>query len=434
MISAAERERAQLSQDYNKALSTFDALKKEIALLEENLEDISFGLYKPHFNFTTSDEYKVVFENLRNQERQLIRDGKAAVCPVKWTVGNSEREGARMVRLNTKLLLRAFTGECEAAVANVSWNNVTKMEERIRKSAQAINELSNVLKVSLAEEYVNLKLDEIRLAHEYEEKRHQEREEERRVREQIRDEEKATQEIAKARDDAEEEERRFQKALEKARAEAAVATGVQLEKLTQQVHSFEAKLEEARKIKEKAISRAQLTKSGFVYMISNIGAFGERVCKLGMTRRLEPMDRIHELGGASVPFPFDLHAMLYSDDAPALEHALHQHLTEKRVNLVNARREFYFDVNLEEVESFVRAQGLSAQFTGDGRGQREDGSPWLCGPPRMQASVRRLRRRGCSRRILSPTKTHRPQPARCGCGQNPRGPGWAGVGGPREER
>ena len=113
----------------------------------------------------------------------------------------------------------------------------------------------------------------------------------------------------------------------------------------------------------KAISRAQLTKSGFVYMISNIGAFGERVCKLGMTQRLEPMDRIHELGGAAVPFPFALHAMLYSDDAPALEHALHQHLTERRVNLVNARREYYFDVNLEEVESFVRGQGLSAQFT-----------------------------------------------------------------------
>jgi hypothetical protein len=140
------------------------------------------------------------------------------------------------------------------------------------------------------------------------------------------------------------------------------ATGAQLEKLTTQVATFEAKLDEARKKKERAISRAQLTKSGFVYIISNIGAFGEGVYKIGMTRRMEPMDRVMELGGASVPFRFDTHAILYSDNAPELEGALHKKFDSRRLNLVNARREFFKDIQFEEIEAFVKARGLSAQF------------------------------------------------------------------------
>jgi hypothetical protein len=209
---------------------------------------------------------------------------------------------------------------------------------------------------------LQLRLDEIRLRHDYEGKRYQEREEQRGIREQMREEEKARREIEKAREEAEAEEARFMKALERARAEAAKATGVQLEKLSEQIASIESRLDQARKDKERAISRAELTRSGFVYVISNVGSFGERVYKIGMTRRMEPMDRIYELSGASVPFPFDLHVMLYSDDAPDLETALHHLFEERRLNLVNARKEFYRDVELEEIEAFVRSRGLSAQF------------------------------------------------------------------------
>ncbi len=154
----------------------------------------------------------------------------------------------------------------------------------------------------------------------------------------------------------------YQKLLQKARQEALEATGAQLEKLNAQVSSFEAKLDEARKKKERAIARAQLTKSGFVYVVSNIGAFGDNVFKIGMTRRMEPMDRINELGDASVPFPYDLHVMFFSDNAPALESSLHQLFEDRRVNLVNRRREFYQNVGLEEVETFVKERGLSAQI------------------------------------------------------------------------
>ena len=362
ITSENDRQRAKLADEYQKALTTYKNLQQEIAVLEENLEDISFGVYEPHFSFQTPDEYKAELTALRDRERQMVRDGNAAVCPINWTVGDSKREGQRMVKLNSKLLLRAFNGECEAAVANVSWNNATKMEERIRKSFEAVNKLGDALKQSLNPDYLKLKLDELRLTHEYEEKRYQDREEQRRLREEKREEDKANQEFEKAREEAESEEAKYQEVLERAREEAAKATGAQLQRLTEQVNSFEAKLDEARKKKERAIARAQLTKSGFVYVISNIGSFGEKIYKIGMTRRLEPMDRIIELGGASVPFPFDVHAMLYSDSAPDLETALHQLFGERRLNLVSARREFYRDVELEEIEEFVKNKGLSAQF------------------------------------------------------------------------
>ena len=357
-----EKQRLKLSQEYEEGLAKYKELKTELSLLEENLEDISFGLYKPHFTFQTSDEYKAALEKLRDEERQMIRSGQAAVCPIRWTVRNSVKEGQRMVKLHEKLLLRAFNGECDAAIANVTWSNITKMEERIRKSFEVINKLGDVEKVSVTEGYLKLKLDEIRLTHEYEQKRYQKREEQRRIREEQREEEKARQEIERAREEAETQEAMFQKALEKARVEAAKATGAQLQKLTEQISSFESKLDEARKKKERAISRAEFTKSGFVYVISNIGSFGENIYKIGMTRRMDPHERVQELGGASVRFPFDTHAILYSTDAPELEAGLHQLFAERRLNLVIPRREFYSDVAIDEVEAFVKSKGLSAQF------------------------------------------------------------------------
>jgi len=358
----SQERRSRLAQELKESESKRDGLQKEISLLEENLEDISFGLYKPHFNFKTSDEYKIALEKLRDDERQLIRNGKAALCRTQWTVGNSRKDGERMTKQYTKLLLRAFNGECDAAVANVSWNNAGRMEERIKKAFEALNQLGNVMQMSLTEQFLQLRLNELRLTYEYEEKRNQEKQEQKRIAEQIREEERAQQEIEKAKAQAEQEEQEYEKALSKAREEALKATGTQLEKLTVQISSFEAKLDEARQNKQRAIARAQLTKSGFVYVISNIGSFGERIFKIGMTRRLEPMDRIDELSNASVPFPFDLHAMLYSDNAPELETALHKLVADRQVNLVNPRKEFYRDIELEEIEAYVKNRGLSAQF------------------------------------------------------------------------
>jgi hypothetical protein len=354
--------RAALSVEYQTALARYQELQKEIAIGEDSLEDLSFGLYKPHFTYQTPEEYKAKIELLRTQQRHVVRDGRAAECHIAWTVGNSQVEGRRMIRQNSQLMLRGFNGECEAAIANVSWNNAPKMEERIRKAFSAINKLGAVLHITITDLYLMLKVEELRLVQEFEQKRYELREEQRRIREQIREEERAQKEIDDAIIESTSDEEKYSAAIQRARDEATQAMGAKLEKLTEQIGRFEAKLDEARKKKERAIARAQITKSGFVYVISNVGSFGERVFKIGMTRRMEPMDRIYELSGAAVPFPYDLHAMLYSDDAPGLEHELHTLLKDRRLNRVNARREFFQDVALDEIEGFVRSKGLSAQF------------------------------------------------------------------------
>lgn len=356
------RRRGELNAEYERLKSEYDRLKHEVSLLEENLEDISFGVYKPHYDFQTSEEYKRKLNEIWQCQRQMVREGKAAYCPVEWTVGGSKREGVRMQKQQSKLMLRAFNGECDAAVAKVAWNNVTRMEERIRKTFEQVGELGGVMQISMSPQYLDLKLAELRLEYELEEKKHAEAEEQRRIKEQMREEERAQKELQKAKEEAEAEEVRYEKALEKARAEVAKAKGEQLEKLNTKIEELQSQLEEAQRKRERATSMAELTKSGHVYLISNIGSFGEDVFKIGMTRRLDPMERVKELGDASVPFDFDVHAMIYSDDAPGLENALHKHFDRKRVNLVNTRKEF-FQVTVAELEHFVQSRGHKAEVT-----------------------------------------------------------------------
>ena len=189
-----------------------------------------------------------------------------------------------------------------------------------------------------------------------------EKEEQRSIREQMREEEKALKELEKAAKDAQIEEERYEKALEKAKLEVEKASGAELEKLNAKIAELNANLENAHIQKERAISQAQLTKSGHVYIISNIGSFGDNIYKIGMTRRLEPLDRVKELGDASVPFDFDVHGMIYSDNAPALENTLHRHLENKRLNLANTRAEF-FVTSIDEIEQIIQEFNLTVKLT-----------------------------------------------------------------------
>jgi hypothetical protein len=353
---------ATLAAQYATAKGTYDELSLEVRRLEESLDDISFGLYKPHYTYETPEDFKAEFDRIRDREKEMIRAGTAATASVAWVVGGSEKEGAKMQKQYTKLLLRAFNGECDAAVAKVAWNNATKMDERIHKGFEAINELGGVMKISIAPEFLKLKLAELRLEHEWEEKKKAIAEEQRLIREQMREEERAQREAEKAQEDAEAEETRFQKALDKARVELGKAKGAEHQRLTDKLLDLERQLTEAQAKSVRAKSLAQLTKAGYVYVLSNVGSFGEGVFKIGMTRRATPMDRVKELGDASVPFQFDVHAMVYCDDAPGTETAFHQQFAQRSVNLVNMRKEF-FRVDLTEMEQFAKQKGLSMSFT-----------------------------------------------------------------------
>ena len=351
-----------LKIDYSNKKVYYDRLLNEIQLYEEQQEIQSYGLYKPHFDFDTSDKYKEALEKVRENEKALIRNEEAAICTQKWTVNGSTSEGAKQTKRYIKLMLRAFNGECEALIADVRWNNATRMEERLEKSFETINKMGETHTTSITNKYLKCKHDELRLSYEYQDKLHQEKEEQRQIQEQIREEEKAQKDIEKALKESDDEEKRYSKALEQAKKEMEKAEGEKLDKLKEQMQQLQLELTEAMAKKERALSMAQQTKAGHVYIISNVGSFGENVFKIGMTRRLEPMDRVKELSDASVPFGFDVHGIIYSENAPELENILHKEFDDNKVNLINNRKEF-FDVPLDNIEEVVRKYDSKIELT-----------------------------------------------------------------------
>jgi len=227
-------------------------------------------------------------------------------------------------------------------------------EKRIAKSFEELNKLGRIMSASITHDYRNLKYDELYLAFEYQQKKQAEKEEQKRVREELREQQKLEQEIRQARERIAKEKKHYVRAIAELESKLNVTASdaeraLVLEKL-EEVKSQFSELEKEEKVID---YREQNAKAGYVYIISNIGAFGENVYKIGMTRRLEPMDRIDELGDASVPFTFDVHALIFSENAPALEAKLHEHFYKGRINKLNNRKEF-FRADILEIEKVLR--------------------------------------------------------------------------------
>jgi len=361
-IKNTEAEFSTLNTNYQSALETYKNLRKEVSVFESKLDLIEFGIYEPVYDFEKSDDYREEQNKIIQIQKEMITDDTAAICNANWTVEGSEAKGHAVVKVYKKLMLRAFNGECDVLISKVKWNNVNQMKERMQKLFDAINKLGQGFQVYLNSQYLDLKQKELILEYEYQSKRQQEKEEMRAIQEELREEEKAKREFEQAQREAEKEEATYQKALDKARKEYEASTGEKHDKLQAQIEKLEQELKEAQEKKERALSMAQQTKRGHIYIISNIGSFGENVYKIGMTRRLEPIDRVKELGDASVPFQFDIHAMIYSDEAPTLENELHKAFTNKKVNMLNYRKEF-FNVTLDEIENKIKEIGLDAEFS-----------------------------------------------------------------------
>jgi len=326
------------------------------------------GLYQPHFDFDTSEKFKQTILEVRQKQKTMLKQQIAFRSLINWQVDGSASKGKQMTNRAKRLTARAFNNECDAAIANARWNNVDKMEARIMKAFDDINKLNESNQIVISEDYLNLKLDELHLTHEYKEKKQEEKNEQYEIQRQIREEQKLQKEI----EEAIKNEKKYNQILEKAKLEADKASGEKLEKLKESIAILERQLAEAQEKSQRAISMAEQTKKGFVYVISNIGSFGENIYKIGMTRRLEPEIRIRELSSASVPFVFDVHAMILSDNAPELENTLHKKFDGKRVNLVNNRKEF-FSVTLDEIKNEVAELNPEADFieTAEARELRE---------------------------------------------------------------
>jgi len=357
-----------LNSDYKKKKALFNKLVKLVAIYDEEIELAELGFYKPRYDFDTSEKYKERLEKVKAKQKKLVTSKEAIYCDTEWTIEGNRTKGKAQTNQNIKLTARAFNNECNDITSNARWNNALRMRLRISKAFDSINKLNESNRVYISEKYLQLKIDEFNLAYEYKEKKKDEQKEQSIIRQQMREEAKLEQETEKAF----EEEEKYQKLLDKAKADAEKATGKKLEGLEKKISELSEELVLAHEKSERAKSMAQQTKAGHVYVISNRGSFGEGVHKIGMTRRLEPYDRVKELGDASVPFIFDVHAMIYSTDAPNLERTLHKAFELKRVNLVNNRKEF-FNVSLEEIEKEVKITFPDIEFivTSEARQYRE---------------------------------------------------------------
>ena len=329
-------------------------LQSEVIELDDRVLFQDFGVYQPQYNFATIDGYKEELNKIRERQKSMIKSGVAAKCDTQWKVQGSEMLGKKMILENIKQSLRNFNIECDLCISKVKFSNYEKSKERIFKAFELQNKLNETNDIYITEAYYRLKIQELDLAYEYQIKKEEEKEERRQKREELREAQKVAREIEEKRKELEKEQEHYNRYLKKVDEQLAV------EKSEERREFLQNKKDElVNNVKDVQLAMEDLDyreanhRAGYVYIISNIGAFGENIYKIGMTRRLEPEDRIAELSGASVPFKFDIHALIFSDDAPKLETALHREFVDKKVNLVNGRKEF-FNVTLEEIKNVVQ--------------------------------------------------------------------------------
>lgn len=293
------------------------------------------GIYEYRHPLADAVAYKAELDRLKDQVKTLARGDRAVLAVTSWQVNGSAAEGRKMVRDFSKLMLRAYNAEADNAVHTMRPHRLSSMVERLEKSRQTIARLGATMQIRISDEYHRLRVRELELTADHLAKQEEEKERRRELREQQREEERLQREIARERARLDKERQHYQTALARLRAAGGTGDGAGAADLEEKLAEIEASL-------AAVDAREANVRAGYVYVISNIGAFGERMVKIGMTRRLEPMDRVNELGDASVPFRFDVHALIFSEDAVGLEHRLHQEFEARRVNKVNLRREFFY--------------------------------------------------------------------------------------------
>lgn len=331
--------------------NTIQQKKAEIIWMDDEILVQEFGLYKPQYEFASSLDYKEKLADIRSQQRAMIKNKTAVSGNTNWQVNGSTTKGRKMVSDTQKLLLRAFNSECDEVVSKVKYTNFDSSLNKIYKSAEAISKLGSIMDIAINNQYLNAKIQELRLAFEYQQKKQEEKENQRAARAELREAARLQKEIEAQRKKIEKEQTHYQTAYEKLLHQ--LEQNPDNNDLLQKKEELENQLKDIDKAIKDIDYREANQRAGYVYIISNIGAFGENIYKIGMTRRLDPQDRIDELGDASVPFNFDVHAMIFSDDAPALETALHKAFEDRKLNMVNTRREF-FNVTLDEIKEVVK--------------------------------------------------------------------------------
>lgn len=342
----AERQRQEVS-------SQLATLRQTVVETEETAILQEVGVYRYRHPLDDSVAYRAELSRLQDQIRAMVkRDGGAITATTTWQVNGSEAQGRKMVNDISKLMLRAYNAEADNLVRGMKPYKLDAAKERLDKVATMIAKLGASMSIAVSVPYHRVRLRELELTADYLEKVAEEKEREREERERLREERKVEQEIERERQRLRKEEQHFRQAIAQLQAkgdtEGAARLQLQLEGVIGEIEAVDF--------------RARTLTAGHVYVISNIGSFGEGVLKIGMTRRLEPMDRVRELGDASVPFIFDVHALYFSENAVKIEREMHQRFANRRINRVNNRKEFFRVTPAEARDSLTELSGELMTF------------------------------------------------------------------------
>lgn len=266
-----------------------------------------------------------------------------------------------------QLMVIALRAELQNILYNLKYekldtaiDQVKAMTEKYLKIAGEGNQSIAGTLAKFIGEIEYLFINAVKIEYNYYVKKEQSRQEQLSIREQMRQEAEERKALEAERKKIEKEETKYHTEIDRINEQLQTASASEMEQLQARILELQAQLS-AVVVKKEEIITLQNGKAGTVYVISNLGSFGENVFKIGMTRRQEPQDRVNELGDASVPFKFDVHSFIFSDDAVSLENKLHTILNEKRVNKVNLRKEF-FNITIDELEELVSEIAPTAEF------------------------------------------------------------------------
>lgn len=361
IVDNAEARAESIGGDAYRSLRESDQIADRIKAMKNVIEGYGNEYLVP--TYTLLDELAEDFSHkeagdnlkkLRQNNKLMIVSRQAGICDY---MDESRRNTA------IDFVIDVYNGKVDSILASVKKDNFGILKQKMDDAFQLVNFNGQAFRnARISEVYHSARIEELRWAVVAQELKWKEQEEQRQIREQIREEERARKEYEKAIKEAEKEEQTLKKLIERAESQVAKANEEQKMLFQQKLEELQQKLSQAEEKNQRAISMAQQTRTGNVYIISNIGSFGEDVYKIGMTRRLDPLDRVRELGDASVPFEFDVHAMIYAEDAPALEKQLHKKFLKSQLNKINPRKEF-FKLNIHDIRNYLDSMGIGCKWT-----------------------------------------------------------------------
>jgi hypothetical protein len=320
-----------------------DGRDDDYVILDDDRVLQSVGIYRYHHPLETAAAYRERLDDLNRRVAECVTAGAAIEASNMFTFDNSLAKGRKMTADLSKLMLRAYNAEADNSIRSLRTGNVVTAKKRLDASRASIARLGVMMEMRISDQFHALRVDEIELTADWLMKKQEEKEAAREERARLREEQRVQQELAAQREQLDKERSHLLNTIEKLRRSG------------ESDPDLEARLNEVDAAIADNDFRAANIRAGYVYVISNRGAFGPNVVKIGLTRRLEPMERVTELGGASVPFRFDVHALFFSEDAVTLEHELHQHFASRSLNLANPRKEFFF-ATPAEVRSVLEAK------------------------------------------------------------------------------